>query len=194
MHRLLVLLSLMLAGCSAANAPQATPPASSLVATATTAASPAAEPTDGTTLAARCVRPGTQALPGVVEARPDGWFELGEVSAIPGFANTHGRVYAPNAAPIPPSEGPGRLALYETAPASGAYLKSRIEQSRTRGGRPIAVTICGEATEAWSDESTGELVVGWTDRDKSGVLVANTADLTVQELVDAAESVSDCCG
>jgi hypothetical protein len=54
--------------------------------------------------------------------------------------------------------------------------------------------VCGEATEVWLDESTGELIVGWTDRDKSDVLVANTADFTVQELVVAAESVHDCCG
>jgi hypothetical protein len=73
-------------------------------------------------------------------------------------------------------------------------LKSRIEQSRKRHGKPIAVTVCGEATEVWLAESTGELVVGWTDRGKSDVLVANTADFTVQELVDSAESVYDCCG
>jgi hypothetical protein len=36
--------------------------------------------------------------------------------------------------------------------------------------------------------------VGWTDRDKSDVLVANTADFTVQELVVSAESVYDYCG
>lgn len=194
MHRLLIFLSLLLAGCAAGNAPRATAPASTLIAAATPEASPAAEPTESTTVAARCVRPGTQALAGVVEARPDGWSDLGEGSAMLGFADTHGRVYGPDGAPVPPSEGPGRLALYETTPATGAYLKSRIEQSRSRGGRPIAVTICGEATEVWLDESTGELVVGWTDRDKSDVLVANTADFTVQELVDAAESVYDCCG
>jgi len=56
------------------------------------------------------------------------------------------------------------------------------------------VTVCGEATEVWLDETTGELVVGWTDRDKSDVLVANTADFSVQELVDSAERVYDCCG
>ncbi len=84
--------------------------------------------------------------------------------------------------------------LYETFPASDAYFMSRIEQSRKREGKPIAVTVCGEATEVWRDESMGELIIGWTDRDKSDVLIANTADFTVQELVDAAESVYDCCG
>jgi hypothetical protein len=86
------------------------------------------------------------------------------------------------------------MVLYETLPANDAYLKSRTDQSRSRGGKPVAVTVCGEATEAWLDESTGELVLGWTDRGKSDVLVANAADFTVQELVVSAESVSDCCG
>ena len=82
----------------------------------------------------------------------------------------------------------------ETLPASGAYLKFRADQSRSRDGKPTAVTVCGQPAEVWLDESTGELVVGWTDRDKSDVLVANTADFTVQELVVSAESVYDCCG
>ncbi len=146
------------------------------------------------TLIPRCIRQGSAALAGVVEARPDGWSDRGGIEALPDFPNTYGKVYGPNGVAVPPFEGPGRLALYETSPASDAYFRSRIEQSRNHGGKPIAVTVCGEATEVWRDDSTGELVVGWTDRDKRDVLVANTADFTVQELVDAAESVYDCCG
>jgi hypothetical protein len=146
------------------------------------------------TLIARCIRQGNAALAGVVEARPDGWSGQGEIGSLPGSSNTYGQVYGPNGVAVPPFEGPGRLALYETAPASDAYFTSRIEQSRTHGGRPLAVTVCGEATEVWRDDSTGELVVGWTDRDKRDVLVANSADFTVQDLIDAAESVYDCCG
>ena len=130
----------------------------------------------------------------MVEGRPDGWSDLSGIESIPGLPNTSGRVYGPEGLTVPPNEGPGRLALYETFPASDAYFGSRIDQSRRRDGKPIAVTVCGEATEVWLDVSTGELVIGWTDRDKSDVLVANTADFTVQQLVDAAESVYDCCG
>lgn len=133
-------------------------------------------------------------MAGVVEVRPDGWFDQESVSELTAFPNTFGRVYGPEGVAVPPDEGPGHLALYETVPADDAYLESRIEQSRKRGGEPVAVTVCGEPTEVWLGESTGELVLGWTDRNKSGVLVANTADFTVQELVDSAESVSDCCG
>jgi len=147
-----------------------------------------------TTTALPCARYGAAALTGVVEARPDGWFDLSGTAALPEFPNTYGRVYGPDGVAIPPYEGPGRLALYETFPASDAYFESRIAQSRNRDGKPIAVTVCGEATEVWLDETTGELVVGWTDRDKSDVLVANTADFSVQELVDSAERVYDCCG
>jgi len=142
----------------------------------------------------RCVRQGTAAFPGVVEAQPDGWFDQSEIATLPDFPTTSGRVYGPDGVAVPPREGPNRLALYEAFPANDAYFKSRIEQSRKRDGKPIAVTVCGEVTEVWLAESTGELIVGWTDRDKTDVLVANTADFTVLELVDSAESVYDCCG
>jgi hypothetical protein len=131
---------------------------------------------------------------GVVEMRPDGWFEQAEIYGLVAFPNTSGRVYGPEGVAVPPYEGPGHLALYETFPANDAYLESRIERSRKGVGGPLAVTVCGEPTEVWLDESKGELVIGWTDRDKSEVFVGNTADFTVQGLVDAAESVSDCCG
>lgn len=146
------------------------------------------------TLIPRCARAGNAAFPGVVEARPDGWFTQTEIAALPRFPETSGQVYGPDGVTIPPEEGPGRLALFETFPASDSYFKSRIEQSRKRDGRPIPVTVCGEATQVWQDDSTGELVVGWTDRNKSDVLIANTADFSVQALVDSAERVSDCCG
>jgi hypothetical protein len=152
--------------------------------------SAAASPTS----AVRCIRQGTTALRGVVAARPSGWVDLGETAALSDFPSTAGRVYGPDGAAAPPDEGPGRLALYETFPVSDAYLQSRIERSRSGGGTPVAVSICGEATDVWQNQATGELVVGWTDRDKSDVLVGNAADFTVQELVDAAESVYDCCG
>jgi hypothetical protein len=150
--------------------------------------------TASSNLIPRCVREGVTALRGVVEARPNGWSDQGEVAALRAFPNTSGPVYGPDGAAVPPDEGPGRLALYETFPANDAYLQSRIEQSRNAGGKPVAVTVCGEATEVWQDQATGELVVGWTDRDKSDVLIGNLADFTVQELIDSAERVSDCCG
>lgn len=172
--------------------PRVTPPPSSPPLT-----TPSSMPTSTavvTTTATPCAREGAAAFRGVVEARPDGWFDLSETAALPDFPNTSGRVYGPDGVAVPPYEGPGRLSLYETFPASDAYFKSRIEQSRNREGKSIAATVCGEATEVWLDETTGELVVGWTDRDKSEVLVANTADFSVQELVDSAERVYDCCG
>jgi hypothetical protein len=145
-------------------------------------------------LVARCVRAGDTAFAGVADVLPDGWSELTEIAALSGFPKTFERVDGPEGATVPPDEGPGRLALFETFPASNAYFKSRIELSRKRHGKPIAVTICGEATAVWLDESTGELLVGWTDRNKSDVMVVNTADFTVQGLVDSAEGVYDCCG
>ena len=143
--------------------------------------------------AARCARHGP-AFHGVLEARPPGWVAIGEIAALPRFPNTFGQVYGPAGAAVPPNEGPGRIVLYETMPGDDAYLKSRIERSSKEHGNPIAVSVCGEATNVWLDSATGELVVGWVDREKTQVLVANTADLTVTELVDSAESVSDCCG
>ena len=191
--------ALVLSACatpatSSSTVPSATPILSS---TAPSASPPSTAPVSETafpTLLPRCARQGAAAFPGVVEGRPDGWSDLRGIESLPGFSNTSARLYGPEGLTVPPNEGPGRLALYETFPASDAYFMSRIEQSRKREGKPIAVTVCGEATEVWRDESMGELIIGWTDRDKSDVLIANTADFTVQELVDAAESVYDCCG
>ena len=180
----------VLAACG--SSPSATPSNAGPAPTPTSIAFPAA--TAAPTLLARCVRPGNGALAGVVEARPQGWSDRGGIESLADFPNTYAKVYGPNGVAVPPFEGPGRLTLYETAPASDAYSRSRTEQSRNHGGKPIAVTVCGETTEVWRDDSTGELVVGWIDRDKRDVLVANTADFTVQELVQAAESVHDCCG
>ena len=198
--RLVALVAAVLVGACATPAPSspqvptATPirssPASSALLTSTAVPTEKALPT----LIPLCARQGAAAFPGAVEGRPDGWSDRSGIESLPDFPNTFGRVYGPEGVTVPPYEGPGRLALYETFPASNAYLKSRIEQSRKRDGKPTAVMVCCEATEVWLDESTGELVVGWTDRDKSDVLVANTADFTVQELVDSAESVYDCCG
>ncbi len=201
MRRLLVALAVLLAACIPGVSTQANPPASTAAAIPTAAASRTAEPTGDTSeptgatpSAARCVRNGTTALAGVVEARPVGWSSQTAVPALAGFPNTSGQVYGSAGAAVSPYEGPGRLVLYETLPANGTYLKSRSDQSRNRGGKPVAVTVCAEATEVWLDDSTGELILGWTDRDKSDVLVANSADFTVKELVVAAESVYDCCG
>jgi hypothetical protein len=133
-------------------------------------------------------------FPGVVEVRPDGWFDQIGLDALVGFPNTTGRVYGPDKIAVPPDEGPGRLAFYETFPADEAYLESRIEASRKHGGRPQAVVVNGRAAEVWLDETTGELLLGWTLPGKSEVLVGNTADFTVAQLVKSAESVSDCCG
>ena len=142
----------------------------------------------------RCARHGVTALAGVADVRPDGWFDQTASSVVPNNPNTSRTVYAPAGSAIPPDEGPGRLVLFETFPASDRYFQDRIDQSRSRGGTPVAVTVCGEMTDVWVDRVTGELVVGWTDRDKGDVLVANSADFTVDSLIEAAEGVSDCCG
>jgi hypothetical protein len=133
-------------------------------------------------------------FPGVVEVRPDGWSYKVGLDALVGFPNTSGAVYGPDEITVPPAEGPKRLAFYETLPADESYLESRIEASRKHGGRTQAVVVNGDAAEVWLDETTGELLLGWTLPGKSEVLVANTADFTVTQLVKSAESVSDCCG
>lgn len=196
---LVVLGAALVGGCMLAASPSAAPASVSMSPSpvaSTDSPTPSAFPTPTIlpTLIPRCVRDTAPAIDGVVELRPDGWFDQGGVSELSAFPNTRGRVYGPEGIAVPPDEGPGHLALYETFPANDAYFESRITQSRKRGGEPVAVTVCGEATEVWLDELTGELVLGWTDRGKSDVLVANTADFTVQELVDSAERVYDCCG
>jgi hypothetical protein len=188
----------------------ATTTPSSVPGSGTTSSSPVASPSATTTVApaptvalaatlppavsARCARSGKTAFPGVLEARPRGWFQEGEIPSLRHFPKTFGTVYGPEGVKVPPYEGPGRVVLYETIPGSDAYFRRRSEDSAKRHGRPIAVAVCGQATTLWLDEATGAMVIGWTDRDKADVLVANTADFDVKELVAAAESVSDCCG
>jgi hypothetical protein len=198
MRRMLVLLAAVIA-LTACAGPSPAPTQSNFVSTLPPAVEPhRASPavvtaTEPAVEIARCERHGAAAFSGVLDTRPPGWSLIGEIAAIPEFPNTFGGVYGPPGAAVPPNEGPRRIVLYETMPGTDAYFKSRIERSRKRHGKPIAVSVCGEPTSVWL-EATGELVVGWVDRDKSDVLVANAADLTIQELVDAAEGVSDCCG
>jgi hypothetical protein len=151
---------------------------------------PSARPT----LIPACLRLAEPAVLGVVDQRPEGWHDQGEVPAPRDFPNIRARVYGPDGASIPPFEGPSRIVLYESFPANPAYFESRIEESRRAGGTSTGVTVCGEATEVWWNASTGELIVGWTDRDKSDVLVANLADFTMKELIESAERVYGCCG
>jgi hypothetical protein len=131
---------------------------------------------------------------GVVEVRPYGWFYKSDLDALVGFPDTAGRVYGPDKSAVPPNEGPAKLVLYETIPADEAYLESRIDASRKRGGRPQTIVLHGVPAEVWLDQTKGELLLGWRLPGKSEVLVANTADFTVPQLVKSAESVSDCCG
>jgi len=131
---------------------------------------------------------------GVADVRPDGWSLIDIYFELSGFPDTTWEVYGPDGAAVPPIEGADRLVLYETIPADDPYLRSRVESSRQQGGRPIAVEVLGKPAEVWLNGSTGELVLGWTLPGKSEVLVANTANVTVQQLVDSAEGVHDCCG
>jgi hypothetical protein len=170
-------------------APHIDPTPSAVVPTASSL-TPSVQPT----LASPSPSEAADVFTGVLEVRPDGWFDQIALDPLIGFPNTTGRVYGPDEIAIPPAEGPGRLTFYETFPADGAYLESRIEASRKHGGRAQAVVVNGDAAEVWLDETTGELMLGWTLPGKSEVLVANTADFTVAQLVKSAESVSDCCG
>jgi len=165
-------------------------PTTSMVVTAAPSLTPIVQPT----IISPSPSEDADVFPGVVEVRPVGWSYKADVIAPVGFPNTAGRVYGPDDIAVPPDEGPGRLAHYETLPADETYLESRIEASRNHGGRAQAVVVNGEAAEVWLDDTTGELLLGWTLPGKSEVLVANTADLTVEQLVKSAESVSDCCG
>jgi hypothetical protein len=131
---------------------------------------------------------------GVVELLSDGWSDRVAIDALAGFPSTLGRVYGPDGITIPPDEGPGRIAFYETFPADPTVLESRIEALRRHGGQPKAVIVNGDPAEVWFDKTSGELLLGWTLPGKSEILIANRADFTVAQLVKTAESVADCCG
>jgi len=192
MKRLALVAIWLVAAC----APLVDPSPSTVVPSPSTVVSTASSltPSVQPTLASPSPSEDAGVFPGVVEVRPDGWFDKSGIDAPTGFPNTDGRVYGPDEIAVPPAEGPGRVAFYETFPADDAYLESRIKASRNHGGRSQAVVVNGAAAEVWLNETTGELLLGWTLPGKSEVLVANTADFTVAQLVKSAESVSDCCG
>lgn len=135
-----------------------------------------------------------EVLAGVVEARPHGWFQQASIEPPVGFPRTGGEVYGPGTIEVPPAEGPGRFAFYETIPADPSYLESRVAASRRHGSRARTVIVDGHVAHIWVNRSTGELLLGWELPGKSEVLVANTADFTVAQLVRTAESIADCCG
>ena len=155
---------------------------------------PAVGPSVHPTLISPSPSKNADVFPGVPDVRPDGWFDQNSADAVVGFPNTARRVYGPDGIAVPPDEGPGRLAFYETIPADERYLRSRIEATRRHGGRAQGVVVNGHVAEVWLNKATGELLLGWTLPGKSEVLVANMADFTIAQLVKSAEGVSDCCG
>lgn len=119
---------------------------------------------------------------------------LGNGIGVADFPDLRWSVYGPEGPEVPLQEGPGRLVLYEAWAPSNHFFDRRVSASRNAGGAGVAVTVCGDQTEIWSNPTTGELLVGWTYRGKSDVLVANSADYTPVELIQSAERVYDCCG
>ena len=185
--------AVLVVGCQ--TGPPATTAQPSIAATAAVpSATPAASPTSMPSLAPSVPAASRGAFTGILETRPEGWFFQVVGFEVAGFPATHGHVYGPEGLEVPPEEGPGRIVLYETIPASRAYLDYRIDLSRDRGGSARSVTVNGQPAEVWVDDGTGELLLGWELSGKSEVLVANDADYTVEQLVESAESVADCCG
>ena len=134
------------------------------------------------------------AMTGVLDVRPEGWSQLDVELPVDDFPGYLAQVYGPSGEIDPPFEGPGRIVLYEVFEETNPYLEYRIGQSEANGGEPVDVTVNGQPAEVWVDGDSGELVLGWTHRGKSDVLVANTADFSIQELVAAAEGLGECCG
>ena len=115
----------------AACTPRIDPTASAAVPTARSL-TPSVEPT----LISPSPSEDADVFAGVVEIRPDGWFERAEIAAPVGFPETFGSVYGPDKISVPPNEGPGRIAFYETIPADAAYVESRIEVCENMGVAP----------------------------------------------------------
>jgi hypothetical protein len=201
--RALASLALLLAGCSPSVTAKPTGPSATFAASAVPSLNvPSPTPTavavaTAEATIAACVPNPTDAGPalaGIVELRPAGWTMLSNGVGVPGFASVQWSVYGPAGPEVPREEGPGRLVLYEAWPPSDAYFEQRVATSQKAGGEGIDVTVCGDRTELWTSSSTGEILVGWTYRGKSDVLVANVADYTAEQLVQSAERVYDCCG
>jgi hypothetical protein len=121
---------------------------------------------------------------------PTGWSVQRSFEQEPGPPPIWVEVYAATPVGDQPFEGPGRLVLYEAFGASGEWRDTRAEKSRERGGVRVAVTMNGASATVWSDAASGELLLAWTLGGHSVGLVGNSSDMTPEQLVTYAESVS----
>jgi hypothetical protein len=122
---------------------------------------------------------------------PAGWSLQRSFEQEPGPPPIWVQVYAPGpVADAGPVEGPGRLVLYQALGISGEWDDVRAEKARERGGSPTDVSVHDVPLKAWTDPSTGELLLAWTLNGRSFGLIGNLADMTLQDLVTAAESVT----
>ena len=122
---------------------------------------------------------------------PPGWFVVHEEAGCCGTdPPVWVRVYSASPVGEPPHEGPGRLAFYQAFGLTDEWQIWRAEKSEGRGGHPESVTMRGEAATVWVDDTAGELLLAWEQGGRSYALIGNSADMTVEELVGYAESLT----
>lgn len=131
--------------------------------------------------------------PGVATANqmPAGWKLRRSFEQEPGPPPIWVEIYAPSeVAASGPYEGPGQLVLYQAFGLIGEWSDTRAEKARERGATPIVVSVNGTTQTLWQDGASGELDLSWTLGGDSFGLVGNTADMTADELVRIADTVT----
>lgn len=131
---------------------------------------------------------------GVIEDLPEGWshqlsFDIPKVSPP-----WQGQVYAAESVEGPPYEGRRRVVLYEAFPESPAYAEARVRAAKAAGATRQDVVVQGQAGRLWVDAATGRMLLVWSFRGKSSVMVAYRQDFSRAALLSAASSITLCCG
>jgi hypothetical protein len=152
-----------------------------------------AAPFDGTTvndLAGGTLLVGPPASTARLGSIPAGWTLQASFQIEPGPPPMWAEIYGPAPGPPGSEEGPGWLALYQAFGIVGEWSETRAVKSQDRGGTATAVTFRGRPAVVWVDPGIGELLFAWEAGGRSYGLVGNSADMTVDDLVRYAESVT----
>jgi hypothetical protein len=119
---------------------------------------------------------------------PDGWSRQQSFAESPGPPPSWIQIFAPGPVDQQP-EGPGRIVLHQVFGQSTEWTDTGALKWEGRGGSATKVTIHGKQTALWVDPD-GEFLLAFDLDGNSLALLANRADVSAEELVEIAESVT----
>lgn len=122
---------------------------------------------------------------------PAGWvLASAEPECCGGDPPTWVQIYAPAGAAVDqPREGKGRLVVYQTFGITSEWTDTGAAKWEGRGGHKEAVSVKGTPADLWADPD-GEMLLAFDFDGRSYGVIGNLADMTADDLVRYADSVS----